>query len=373
MGHSLGHARLWQVTQNQQTKNNKKTSDQIMNSLFMNPGLEPIAIQIISYLDINSFLKLREVNKTLLSLIDNELSLWRNALKNQMRPIDITKLVTQTPPKKKCVCNQLWKKAAKPFVQSLEGLKILVQQRFCQKNYVCMNTSSPFEQACYFASPSLLELIINHLAQTDDTTMEHRNVFDIACQSGRLEAVQLVWKIWKEQGIDFTQKSSEAPKPIFCAFRSINPLVFQFVLDQDVDINEKDDFKLPHHGHYSGNGRSLIHNIVACPTVKSFRPQNNAILLSNCQGKNIDWNAQDDNGDTPLIWTLKNISFCKIRNWQSHYCHHVRALKNLLEAADTLIDVHLPNRIGETAWKYVLESDREIYLAVKNHMSKMEK
>ena len=358
-----------------------------MNSMFENGGLEPIVIQIISYLDVKSFLKVREVNKTLLYLIDNELSLWRNALKNQMRPIDVTKIAAQTHGKKKnCVCIQRWKESVKPFLHSLEALKLLaffmfeVSQRHFKNNFVCMDNPyqsdirpTPFEQACHYASPSLLELIIGHLAQTDDTAMEHRNVFYIACQSGRLEAVQLVWKIWKEKGIDFTQKSSEAPKPIFCAFRSINPLVFQFVLDQDVDINEKDDFKLPHHGHYSGNGRSLIHNIVACPTVKSFRPQNNAILLSNCKGKNIDWNAQDDNGDTPLIWTLKNISFCKIRNWQSHYCHHVRALKNLLEAADTLIDVHLPNRIGETAWKYVLESDREIYLAVKRHISKMEK
>ena len=28
-------------------------------------------------------------------------------------------------------------------------------------------------------------------------------------------------------------------------------------------------------------------------------------MLTNCQGKNIDWNAQDDNGDTPLMIALK--------------------------------------------------------------------
>ena len=56
-----------------------------MNSLFENYGLAPIAIQIISYLDVKSFLKVRGVNKTLLILIDNEQSLWRKALKNLLR------------------------------------------------------------------------------------------------------------------------------------------------------------------------------------------------------------------------------------------------------------------------------------------------
>ena len=90
-----------------------------MNSLFEIPGLEPIVIQIISYLDVESFLKVREVNKTLLHLIDNELSLWRNALKNQMRPIDMTKIY-------KCDCNSWWENASKPFLKSLKALKLLV-------------------------------------------------------------------------------------------------------------------------------------------------------------------------------------------------------------------------------------------------------
>ena len=191
-----------------------------MNSLFENRGLEPIVIQIISYLDVKSFLKVREVNKTLLFLIDNELSLWRNALKNQMRPIDVTKIAAQTHGKKKnCVCIQRWKESAKPFLHSLDALKLLVffmfevSQRHFRNNFVCMNVPyqsdihpTPFEQACHYASQSLLELIIGHLAQTDDTAIEHRNVFYIACKSGRLEAVQLVWNIWKEQGIDFGQE-----------------------------------------------------------------------------------------------------------------------------------------------------------------------
>ena len=118
-----------------------------MNSLFENRGLGPIVIQIISYLDVKSFLKVREVNKTLLYLIDNELSLWRNALKNQMRPIDMTIVTQKSGKRKDCVCIQRWKESAKPFLHSLEALKLLVffmfevSQRHFKDNFDCMDMS----------------------------------------------------------------------------------------------------------------------------------------------------------------------------------------------------------------------------------------
>ena len=145
-------------------------------------------------------------------------------------------------------------------------------------------------------------------------------------------------------------------------------MIFKFVLNQDIDINARDDFNLPHHGYYGGSGRSILHKIVDCGSVKGSRPQNVAIFLSNCQGRNINWNAQDDNGDTPVIWILKNISYCKMINKRNR--HHVKALKTFLEAADTLLDFHKPNRVGDTALKYVEELDDEIFLAVKKHVIK---
>ena len=186
-----------------------------MNSLFENYGLAPIAIQIISYLDVKSFLRVRGVNKTLLILIDNEQSLWRNALKNLLRSGPAAEESEQEKMSGKCFmgcrcnnkcdCMSRWEKAVKPFSKSLdlEALKLLVHfifelnQRHLIKGFYkdsCIHLNcwprSPFAQACRFASPALLELIINNLAQTDNKAMEHRNVFEVACNSGRLEAVQ---------------------------------------------------------------------------------------------------------------------------------------------------------------------------------------
>ena len=346
-----------------------------MNSLFENPGLEPIVIQIISYLDVESFLKVREVNKTLLHLIDNELSLWRNALKNQMRPIDMTKI-------NKCDCNSWWENASKPFLKSLKALKLLVpfifelQQRHSLEGFLkdsCIHlgyrSRSPFDQVCHYASTSLLELIINYLAQTENTAMEYRNVFETACYSGRLEAVQLIWKIWKEQGIDFDQKQSKAPKPFFSAFISNNPAIFQFVLDQGIDINEKDPFP-------GLQGGTIIHTMVGLACVRKYQ-ENSEILLDNCQGKNIDWNVQDDNGDTPLLFALKKTFNAKMENKMEAYHLYLKALKNLLEVADTPMNLNLPNRNGHTAWQYVIqqdfgdERDEEVVKAVQKHLNKM--
>ena len=290
-----------------------------MNSLFENYGLAPIAIQIISYLDVKSFLKVRGVNKTLLILIDNEQSLWRNALKNLLRsgPTEESKQEKMSGGcfsfmgcrcDNKCVCMPRWAKAVKPFSKSLdlEALKLLVHfifelnQRHLIKGFYkgsCIHLNcwsrSPFYQACRFASPALLELIINNLAKTDDTTMEHRNVFEVACNSGRLEAVQLTWKIWKEQGIVFEQKSSKSPKPILCAYLSENPLIFQFVLDQDIDITDK--------GIWNGClTETILHCMVGRANDRRYQ-EVSAVLLSYCKGKTIDWNVQDEFGYNPVL------------------------------------------------------------------------
>ena len=65
----------------QDKQNNKFKIMNSLNSLLFNSGFQHIVIKIISYLDIESFMNIRKVNKTFLSLIDNELFLWRNALK----------------------------------------------------------------------------------------------------------------------------------------------------------------------------------------------------------------------------------------------------------------------------------------------------
>ena len=80
--------------------NNKFKIMNSLNSLLFNSGFQHIVIKIISYLDIESFMNIRKVNKTFLSLIDNELFLWRNALK-QMHPIDMTKILTEENEKDK--------------------------------------------------------------------------------------------------------------------------------------------------------------------------------------------------------------------------------------------------------------------------------
>ena len=100
-------------------------------------------------------------------------------------------------------------------------------------------------------------------------------------------------------------------------------------------------------------------------------------MLANCKGKNIDWNAQDDNGDTPLMIALKTAIRYKSEenvygwllfgsSWRS---------QELLEAAETPFDMHLPNRHGLTAWDYVKlkDIDKEIVDAVKSQIAKMAK
>ena len=83
-------------------------------------------------------MNIRKVNKTFISLIDNELFLWRNTLK-QMHPIDMTKILTEENEKDKikgtlykynCVCIQRWKEVSKPFCKSLPALKLLVPYIF---------------------------------------------------------------------------------------------------------------------------------------------------------------------------------------------------------------------------------------------------
>ena len=109
-----------------------------MNSLFENYGLAPIAIQIISYLDVKSFLRVRGVNKTLLFLIDNEKSLWQNTLKNLLNPateekyeqekMSLCTILWRCSCDNKCDCISRWEKAVKPISKSLdlEALKLLV-------------------------------------------------------------------------------------------------------------------------------------------------------------------------------------------------------------------------------------------------------
>ena len=80
--------------------NNKFKIMNSLNSLLFNSGFQHIVIKIISYLDIESFMNIRKVNKTFLFLIDNELFLWRNALK-QIDPIDMTKILTEENEKDK--------------------------------------------------------------------------------------------------------------------------------------------------------------------------------------------------------------------------------------------------------------------------------
>ena len=344
-------------------------------------------------------MNIRKVNKTFLFLIDNELFLWRNALK-QMHPIDMTKILTEENEKDKikssfykynCVCIQRWKEVSKPFYKSLPALKLLVpyifevHQRHFTKDFVkdpmiCRTLlRSPWQQACCFASEKLLELIINHLATTDDDTIvlsqyhNKRNVFLTACTSKRLEAVQLVWKIGKKYGIDFTQKFSPVMLPLFAAFGSRNPLIFKFVVEQeDIDINVKDHFNC---GYYIGRGQTIMHQIVRFGNHTGELQHNVEYMFANCQGRNIDWNAQDDNGDTPLMIALKTVR--RYKSEESVYGYYLEALedlKNLLEAAETPFDMHLPNRHGLTAWDYVmLHKDKEIVDAVKMHIAKMTK
>ena len=377
-----------------------------LNSLLFNSGFQHIVIKIISYLDIESFMNIRKVNKTFLSLIDNELFLWRNALK-QMHPIDMTKILTEENEKDKiqrswykynCVCIQRWKEVSKPFCNSLLALKLLVpyifevHQRHFTKDFVkdpkiCWTLlRTPWHQTCCFASEKLLELIINHLATTDDDTitlspqcdLKHKwNVFDTACISKRLEAVKLVWKIGKKYGIDFTQKFSPAMLPLFAAFASRNPSIFKFVLDQEeIDINAKDHFNCPNGGGYRGKGRTIMHKIASFGNHNGWVQHNVKIMLANCQGRHIDWNAQDDNGDTPLMVALKTARHYKSE--ESDYGYYLEALedlKNLLEAAETPFDMYLPNRFGLTAWDYVLlkDTDKEIVDTVKMHIAKITK
>ena len=71
-----------------------------LNPLLFNSGFQHIVVKIISCLDIESFMNIRKVNKTFISLIDNELFLWRNTLK-QMHPIDMTKILTEENEKDK--------------------------------------------------------------------------------------------------------------------------------------------------------------------------------------------------------------------------------------------------------------------------------
>ena len=347
-------------------------------------------------------MNIRKVNKTFLFLIDNELFLWRNALK-QMHPIDMTKILTEENEKDKikgslykynCVCIQRWKEVSKPFCKSLPALKLLVpyvfevHQRHFAKDlvkdpWICRTLfRSPWQQACCFASEKLLELIINHLATTDDDTivlspqfdLKHkRNVFQTACTSKRLEAVQLVWKIGKKYGIDFTQKFSPVMLPLFAAFGSRNPLIFKFVLDQeDIDINAKDHFNCPNGGYYKGKGQTIMHKIVSFGNHNGELQHNVEYMFANCQGRNIDWNAQDDNGDTPLMIALKTVR--RYKSEESVYGYYLEALedlKNLLEAAETPFDMQLPNRHGLTAWDYVmLSKDKEIVDAVKMQIAK---
>ena len=344
-------------------------------------------------------MNIRKVNKTFLSLIDNELFLWRNALK-RMDPIDMTKILTEENEKDKIqrswykyngVCIQRWKEISKPFCNSLLALKLLVpyifevHQRHFTKDFVkdpmiCRTLlRSPWQQACCFASEKLLELIINHLATTDDDTitlspqcdLKHKwNVFDTACISKRLEAVKLVWKIGKKYGIDFTQKFSPVMLPLFAAFGSRNPLIFKFVVEQeDIDINVKDHFIC---GYYVGRGQTIMHQIVRFGNHTGELQHNVEYMFANCQGRNIDWNAQDDNGDTPLMIALKTVR--RYKSEESVYGYHLEALedlKNLLEAAETPFDMQLPNRHGLTAWDYVmLSKDKEIVDAVKMHIAK---
>ena len=348
-----------------------------MNSLFTNPGLQHVAIQVISHLDTVTFLRFREVNKTLLSLIDGDLSLWRNAFL-KIQPIDLYRISRKNF---LCICIQQWKNASKPFMDCLPALQLLVpfmitvHQKHLSRDFVekPFRSWDLFDQVCSFGSLSFLQLIINHLAVT--TKQSHicfprpenrlrNNVFERACNSGRLEAVQLVWKAWKEH-----ENARQELKPsILSAWKSPNPEILKFVLDhyQDFDINEIDT-------NQAGRGRTIIHKMI---DEYGGRLQPNVdILLEHCQGKGFDWNAQDDDGDTPLIWALKNIKFAKMRKDIDAYHQYVKALKELLRVADTLIDIDLPNRVGDTAWKYVTErnTDQEIFKAVKNHIVKMTK
>ena len=365
-----------------------------MNSLFTNPGLQHVVIQIISHLDTRTFLRFREVNKTLLSLIDGELSLWRNAFL-KIQPIDLYHISRKDL---LCICIQQWKNASKPFMDSLPALQLLVpfmlavhqkhlSPDFVEKPFGC---SDLFDQVCSFGSFNFLELIINHLAVTTNKFLmnerydlrklfdpldnhlavprpENRlrnNVFERACNSGRLEAVQLVWKAWREH-----ENARQELKPsILSAWKSPNPQILKFVLHhfQEFDINEIDT-------NQAGRGRTIIHKVI---DEYGGRLQPNVdILLENCQGKGFDWNAQDDDGDTPLIWALKNIKFAKMRKDIDAYHQYVKALKELMRVADSLIDIDLPNRVGDTARKYVTErnTDQEIFKAVKNHIVKMTK
>ena len=71
------------------------------------------------------------------------------------------------------------------------------------------------------------------------------------------------------------------------------------------------------------------------------RDRNIEVFLANCHGKKIDWNAQDNNGDTALHIALKCAKDFKSRNNGIHYDYYVKHLKTLLDIAETLLDVHL--------------------------------
>ena len=166
-------------------------------------------------------------------------------------------------------------------------------------------------------------------------------------------------------------------KPIFCAWRSLNPSIFKYVLDQedDININEKCHWVCPWGGAYKGQGRTLLHRTFEFRHHNGVQQHNIDVMLANCHGKKIDWNAQDDDGNTALILALKCTKESML--WQNgiHYEYYLKKLKTLLDIAETLLDVHLPNNDGETAWDYIMteDTDNDIVEAVKDHIAKMAK
>ena len=96
-----------------------------------------------------------------------------------------------------------------------------------------------------------------------------------------------------------------------------------------------------------------------------------AVLLNYCKGKTIDWNVQDENGDTPVLFALKSTFGAKCQKDMGKYHLYLRALKNILEIANTPMNLDGYTALQIEYQHYLgYERDEEVDKLVQNHLDK---